>query len=285
MLRQSALLPLLLTFLTLVPLLAYTHPFYRPYHREHSSSSSSSSQEPAPLTGQTKQQQQEQQQIPFQPRQNLQQQQHSFEPPAPKGPEQKTDPWEDPQFTHQVGQDRPDEVLTLRHVLHHGGTRYPTLFRRLDVSPAELFLNEVLTGESMTHRIKVKTTTTVKPKGEQFKSFRSRGFRAMGINQDQSFGPESYERQLVNAPDVTDQETLVQLAKMNYNSYTEVASPGWYDLEGNWGVNSTFGWEKDGVRGHVFASKDNSTLIIAIKGTSAAFLGGGGSTAARDKTN
>lgn len=74
----------------------------------------------------------------------------------------------------------------------------------------------------------------------------------MGIQQDQSFGPESYERELVNAPDMTDQETLVQLAKMNYNSYTEVASPGWYDLEGNWGVVSLFFFsppKKDGRRG------------------------------------
>ncbi|KAF9942382.1 putative lipase atg15 [Modicella reniformis] len=152
------------------------------------------------------------------------------------------------------------------------------------MSRTEIFLNEGLMGESMTHRIKVKTTTTVKPKGEQFKSFRSKGFRGMHISEDQSFGPESYVRQLINAPDVTDRETLVQLAKMNYNSYTEVASPGWYDLEGNWGVNSTFGWEQEGVRGHVFASKDNSTLIIAIKGTSATFLGVG-KTGSRDKMN
>lgn len=49
--------------------------------------------------------------------------------------------------------------------------------------------------------------------------------------------------------------------------------------------NSTFGWEEDGLRGHVFASEDNSTLIIAIKGTSAAILGGGGGTSTRDKIN
>ncbi|KAG0275100.1 putative lipase atg15 [Linnemannia exigua] len=107
----------------------------------------------------------------------------------------------------------------------------------------------------------------------------------MGLTEDQSFGPDSYRREVVDAPDVTDKETVVQLSKMNYNSYTEVASPGWYDLEGNWGVNSTFGWEEDGVRGHVFSSADNTTLIIAIKGTSAAILGGGGSTATRDKIN
>jgi lipase ATG15 len=60
----------------------------------------------------------------------------------------------------------------------------------------------------------------------------------MGLTEDQSFGPDSYRREVVDAPDVTDKETIVQLSKMNYNSYTEVMSPGWYDLEGNWSVVS-----------------------------------------------
>ncbi|GJJ70822.1 lipase ATG15 [Entomortierella parvispora] len=201
---------------------------------------------------------------------------------------------------------KPDEFLTLRHVLHRGGHRYPGLSRRLDLSPMDILLTELLTGESLTHRVKVKTTTTLRPRTKdddqetkegamgwwrkkQKKSkaprFRDQGFRSFGLMEDQSFGPESWRREVIDAPDTTDKETIVQLSKMNYNSYTEVASPGWYDLEGNWSVNSTFGWEEDGVRGHVFVSADNSTLIVAIKGTSAAILGGGGGTAARDKIN
>ncbi|KAF9415674.1 putative lipase atg15 [Podila epigama] len=194
-----------------------------------------------------------------------------------------------------VGVDRPDEFVSLRHVLHHGGNRYPDLYRRLDVSPVDLLLTELITGESSTHRIKVKTTTTLKPrdpdivsKGSGSSSAQSKlkrqGFRAW-TTEDTSIGPESWTKEVVDAPDITDKDTIVQLSKINYNSYTEVASPGWYDLEGNWGVNSTFGWEEDGVRGHVFSSADNSTLIIAIKGTSAAILGGGGGTATRDKIN
>ncbi|KAG0044953.1 putative lipase atg15, partial [Gryganskiella cystojenkinii] len=203
------------------------------------------------------------------------------------------------------GQDRPDEFLTLRHVLHRGGNRYPGLSRRLDVSPIDLLLTELLTGESSTHQLKVKSTTTLRPRtkqdndndsagilykrppknAQQAPHFRSQGFRSFGLSEDQSFGPDSWTRAIIDAPDTTDKETIIQLSKMNYNSYTEVASPGWYDLEGNWGVNSTFGWEEDGVRGHVFVSSDNSTLIVAIKGTSAALLGGGGGTATRDKIN
>lgn len=48
-----------------------------------------------------------------------------------------------------------------------------------------------------------------------------------------------------------------------------------------------FGWEPDddGFRGHVFATPDNSTIVLSIKGTSAAFIGGGGPTARKDKFN
>jgi putative lipase involved disintegration of autophagic bodies len=39
------------------------------------------------------------------------------------------------------------------------------------------------------------------------------------------------------------------------------------------------------LRGHVFATPDNSTIVIAIKGTSAGLLGNGGSTGVNDKLN
>lgn len=48
-----------------------------------------------------------------------------------------------------------------------------------------------------------------------------------------------------------------------------------------------FGWEpdEDGFRGHVFATPDNSTVVLAIKGTSMGILGGGGPTTTKDKFN
>jgi putative lipase involved disintegration of autophagic bodies len=48
------------------------------------------------------------------------------------------------------------------------------------------------------------------------------------------------------------------------------------------------GWEPDadGFRGHVFVSEDNATVVLAIKGTSAGWLvGGGGPTVRKDKFN
>ena len=43
--------------------------------------------------------------------------------------------------------------------------------------------------------------------------------------------------------------------------------------------------DDDGIRGHVFATPDNSTVVLSIKGTSAAFIGGGGPTSKNDKVN
>lgn len=48
-----------------------------------------------------------------------------------------------------------------------------------------------------------------------------------------------------------------------------------------------FGWEPDadGFRGHIFTSEDNSTVVVSIKGTSGAWLYGGGPTVKKDKQN
>lgn len=90
----------------------------------------------------------------------------------------------------------------------------------------------------------------------------------------------------VEVPDVTDRETLRTLAMMASNAYTTPNSTDWWGLD-DYNSTTPFGWEKDadGLRGHVFASDDNSTVIISIKGTSAGLLGGGGNTAKNDKFN
>ena len=43
--------------------------------------------------------------------------------------------------------------------------------------------------------------------------------------------------------------------------------------------------DDDGLRGHVYSTKDNSTIVIAIKGTSAGLIGGGGPSSKNDKFN
>lgn len=77
----------------------------------------------------------------------------------------------------------------------------------------------------------------------------------------------------VSGPDVTDKETVLSLAKMTLDAYTlEPFSGEWKDVKGGFNYSNSFGWDADGLRGHIFADKDNSTIVIAIKGTSAGKL-------------
>ncbi|KAF7358934.1 putative lipase ATG15 [Mycena sanguinolenta] len=89
-------------------------------------------------------------------------------------------------------------------------------------------------------------------------------------------------------PDVSKRRTLLELATMTHNSYyAEPSHKNWYPING-WNTSVPFGWEPDadGLRGHIFASEDNSTVVISIKGTSAPWIAGGeGPTKARDKLN
>ncbi|KZT11184.1 alpha/beta-hydrolase [Laetiporus sulphureus 93-53] len=93
----------------------------------------------------------------------------------------------------------------------------------------------------------------------------------------------------IEGPDTQDRETLRALAKMTNNAYYEPIEKSWYDLGPDWDNQSyPFGWEPDadGFRGYVFATPDNSTVVISVKGTSAGWLvGGGGPTTRKDKFN
>ncbi|EKM58524.1 uncharacterized protein PHACADRAFT_53577, partial [Phanerochaete carnosa HHB-10118-sp] len=91
----------------------------------------------------------------------------------------------------------------------------------------------------------------------------------------------------IEGPDVESRKTLLNLAKMTNNAYLEPGEAEWYDLGGDWNVSYPVGWEpdQDGFRGHVFATADNSTIVLSIKGTSSGFIGGGGPTSKKDKFN
>ncbi|PWN40931.1 alpha/beta-hydrolase [Ceraceosorus guamensis] len=101
---------------------------------------------------------------------------------------------------------------------------------------------------------------------------------------------DSFETVSISQPNVSDRLTLRTLAQMSNLAYyapndTGVPDGGW-NADGGWNLSSSFGWVEDGIRGHVFASEDNKTVVLALKGTSAAVLpGGGGETARRDKMN
>ncbi|KAJ3994052.1 alpha/beta-hydrolase [Lentinula boryana] len=87
----------------------------------------------------------------------------------------------------------------------------------------------------------------------------------------------------LDGPDVQDLQTLAQLARMSGNAYAlGPTQKNWYELDRAWNVSFPFGYEdaEDGFRGHVFLSSDNSTIVLAIKGTTLQ-----GPTSKKDKFN
>lgn len=87
----------------------------------------------------------------------------------------------------------------------------------------------------------------------------------------------------VRAPNVTDRATLQLLARLACLAYYEdiphevPGAPAWH-------TSSRYGWEGEGLHAQIFATAENRTVVVALKGTSASFLPGG-STGQRDKDN
>ncbi|KAG5651296.1 hypothetical protein H0H81_009149 [Sphagnurus paluster] len=108
--------------------------------------------------------------------------------------------------------------------------------------------------------------------------------RSMRFGQSEDL---QWDEEEVIAPNVESRVTLLELAKMTNNAYVPLDDPAWYDLGGGWNVSYPFGWEPDadGFRGHVFATPDNKTVVLSIKGTSAGMFGSGGPTVRKDKLN
>jgi lipase ATG15 len=74
----------------------------------------------------------------------------------------------------------------------------------------------------------------------------------------------------VSEPDVSDKETVLSLAKMSSDAYLhDDKAPDWLNYSAGFNLSSNFGWQDNRLRGHVFVDTENSTVIIAIKGTSA----------------
>ncbi|KAF8990612.1 Alpha/Beta hydrolase protein [Cyathus striatus] len=97
-----------------------------------------------------------------------------------------------------------------------------------------------------------------------------------------------WEDEEISGPDVAKRKTLLGLASMAYDTYYEPGHKEWYDVGAGWNKSFPFGYSplEDGMRGHVFSTPDNSTVVIAIKGTSANWLvGDGGPTTRNDKIN
>lgn len=97
--------------------------------------------------------------------------------------------------------------------------------------------------------------------------------------------PDAWTVDDVAGPNITDKDTVLSLAHMAANAYVETPDQAdWEDVGGPFNNSADFGWEGDGLRGHVWADDTNSTVVIGLKGTSPAVFDGDGTTT-NDKVN
>jgi lipase ATG15 len=179
--------------------------------------------------------------------------------------------------------------FSLKHVFHHGVYEYPNLHRRLDVAkgaaiwvadderserervPPLRAKAETLSIERLVDRSK-ETIDGILEWG------RLKG-RAVQLAADDWTVDE------LQGPNVTDKETVLSFARMASNAYIMEPHTGeWKDVGGGFNYTEDFGWEADGLRGHIFADTTNATVVIGLKGTSPALFDGS-ETTTNDKLN
>jgi lipase ATG15 len=86
-------------------------------------------------------------------------------------------------------------------------------------------------------------------------------------------------------PNITDKESVLGLARIAANAYVlDDDDPEWFPVGGSFNYTDDFGWDNDGLRGHIFADQTNMTVIVGIKGTSPAVFDGS-ETTTNDKIN
>jgi lipase ATG15 len=204
-------------------------------------------------------------------------------PLVPPSPLPKADPQDVPVSASW------DHEFTLRHVFYQGTYEYPELHRRLNVhtkdrpstteeqDDEELGVGPYSARSHSTHieRLSDRRIEALEP---LMSAGRHHG-------RPHLLPPSAWNVDEVLGPNITDRETIINLALMTANAYNEVPGDGeWEDPGAPYNRSLGFGWEGDSLRGHVFADKTNSTIVIAIKGTSPAVFDGADTTT-NDKMN
>ncbi|KAF9300311.1 putative lipase atg15 [Mortierella antarctica] len=187
-------------------------------------------------------------------------------------------PFTPPQPPHNppLPQDLEQHTLQLQHIFAHGapGAKTAKVFRHLrvdDETRAQMAQVNLLNqgsfspGSSFEHTL----SDTLFP----YPSTPSYG---------QSESPPRQQR----VPDAKDHATVVSMVRMALDCYVDPKRQGWVDIGDEWDVETEIGWLEAGLRGYIFSSEDDKTVVIGIKGTSLKLFGtGGGPTGNNDKLN
>lgn len=181
-------------------------------------------------------------------------------------------------------------LQSLRHIFHHGTHKYPTLHRRQDVvhTGQDIWLAAEddhaaerlppLRARSDAARIQRLVDRRPSAVDPLVALSRERGYVSV-------LSADAWTLDDISGPNITDRDTVVSMAYMSANAYVETPSDGeWLEVGRPYNRSADFGWESDGLRGHIFADETNATIVIGLKGTSMAVFDGEGTTT-NDKEN
>jgi lipase ATG15 len=175
-----------------------------------------------------------------------------------------------PQIEHSRSINQHTNGVTLRHIFHHGAGQPGPRARRLDITADRI---SVASEAGQYGPFPIKTT------GVKIERPAARMYNAQ-IPMSPIWVAED-----IPGPDVEDKETVINLAYMSEDAYKAGRDdPEWLDVDDQYNSSVPFGWDDSGIRGHVFSDDTNSTIILAVKGTTVAMFEGNG-TSGHDKEN
>ncbi|KAJ5557443.1 lipase atg15 [Penicillium frequentans] len=182
--------------------------------------------------------------------------------------------------------------FSLRHIFHRGSFEHPDLHARLDIHPDTRLLTlsedgiEEETLTALTPLVASSNPLTIHRLADRRRSAIEEHMAAARLSGAvEAMSPSEWVMDTIPGPNVTDKQTVLTFARMTANDYIEVPGTGeWETIHGQFNYSQSFGWQKDGLRGHIYADKTNSTVVISLKGTSPALFDGAGTTT-NDKEN
>ncbi|KAK4547800.1 putative lipase atg15 [Oleoguttula mirabilis] len=174
--------------------------------------------------------------------------------------------------SYDAAQDLGEREFTLRHIYHHGSHRYPRLHRYLDV-PTDAILR-VTSDYGATHEdaptdLRARAASThVQRLAKRKPADIDNLLQHADIHGEAATLPSSaWTVDEIAGPNITDRTTVLTFAKMAANAYVQEHNAGeWTDVKGGFNYTDDFGWQEDGLRGHIFADEKNKTIVIGLKG-------------------
>ncbi|KAF2030961.1 alpha/beta-hydrolase, partial [Setomelanomma holmii] len=176
--------------------------------------------------------------------------------------------------TPRIEQPRPTtnvaNGVTLRHIFHHGAGQAGPRARRLDITTEQISIADAA-GQYGPFPIKTSPVKIDRPTVRLYDA--QVPMSPIWVSED------------IPGPDVEDKDTIINFAYMSEDAYKIGRDdPGWLDVDESYNTSIPFGWDDSGIRGHVFSDDTNSTIILAVKGTTVAMFEGNG-TSGHDKEN